>query len=132
MPRALWPLLHERPSIQVILTETRTGQSQSRLLLADTGAGTAHSDFDLILPESDCLMTGGVTGPGIVLTGAYNGSFPRYWVRVRIPMVGFDHTVFVVAVPVVPDDLDGIACFAFLNRFSYGNFGNPTLFGRER
>jgi len=51
---------------------------------------------------------------------------------VRIPTLHFDLWVRVVAVPVVPDDLDGIACFTFLNRFTYGNFGNPTLFGLER
>ncbi|MBI3412163.1 MAG: hypothetical protein HY040_27855 [Planctomycetes bacterium] len=26
---------------------------------------------------------------------------------------------------------DGIACFSFLNRFHYGNFGNPGSFGLE-
>jgi len=46
-------------------------------------------------------------------------------------MLSFDQWVLVVAVPVVPDDMDGIACFAFLNRFTYGNFGNSALFGLE-
>jgi hypothetical protein len=26
---------------------------------------------------------------------------------------------------------DGIACFRFLNRFTYGNFGDPGQFGLE-
>jgi len=131
MSRALWPLLDERPAIQVILTISRTGQTEARMLLADTGAGTAKSDFDLILPETDCLLGGGRQARSIALTGAYSGQFSRYFVRVRRPLLNFDRWVKVVAVPVVPDDLDGIACFAFLNRFTYGNFGNPTLFGLE-
>jgi len=30
MPRALWPLLHDRPSIQVLLTNAQTGHSLRR------------------------------------------------------------------------------------------------------
>ena len=37
----------------------------------------------------------------------------------------------VVAVPSVPRWFDGIACFSFLNRFTYGNFGDPARFGLE-
>jgi hypothetical protein len=29
------------------------------------------------------------------------------------------------------DCVDGIACFGFLNRFHYGNFGDSALFGLE-
>ena len=46
-------------------------------------------------------------------------------------MLSFARLVQVVGVPAVPDDLDGIACFAFLNLFTYGNFGNPNSFGLE-
>jgi hypothetical protein len=31
----------------------------------------------------------------------------------------------------VPRPFDGIACFRFLNRFTYGNFGDPNQFGLE-
>ena len=31
-----------------------------------------------------------------------------------------------------PAGFDGIACFGFLNLFTYGNFGDPALFGLER
>jgi hypothetical protein len=37
-----------------------------------------------------------------------------------------------VAVPVVPEGFQGTAGFRFLNRFDYGNFGNPAQFGLER
>jgi hypothetical protein len=30
-----------------------------------------------------------------------------------------------------PRQLQGIACFRFLNRFTYGNFGDADLFGLE-
>jgi hypothetical protein len=36
-----------------------------------------------------------------------------------------------VAVPACPEGLDGIVTFPFLNRFTYGNFGNPNQFGLE-
>jgi hypothetical protein len=28
-------------------------------------------------------------------------------------------------------DFDGLACFRFLNRFGYGNFRDPGVFGLE-
>ena len=37
----------------------------------------------------------------------------------------------VVGVPSVPPGFDGIACFPFLNRFTYGNFGDSGQFGLE-
>ena len=58
MPRILWPLRHNRPTIQVVLSPAATGQDFVRHLLADTGAGTAHSSFELILEETDCLQAG--------------------------------------------------------------------------
>jgi hypothetical protein len=45
--------------------------------------------------------------------------------------VSFDDSVPVVGVSSVPRGFDGIACFKFLRRFSYGNFGNPDGFGLE-
>lgn len=131
MPQALWPLVNDRPVIQVILTNATSNQPLARVLLADTGAGRNASQFDQILAERDCQVAGGTLQSDVVLSGAVRGVFPRYMLRVRIPMLFWDKHIRVVALPVVPDALDGIACFPFLNRFTYGNFGNPGLFGLE-
>lgn len=58
--------------------------------------------------------------------------FPStYLIRVQVPRLGFDRNVRVVGVPSLPAGFDGIACFRFLNRFTYGNFGDPSQFGLE-
>jgi hypothetical protein len=67
----------------------------------------------------------------VALGGAYVGSFPLYDLPVRLTAVGFDRPLRVVGVPSVPAGFDGIACFGFLNRFTYGNFGDPSQFGLE-
>jgi hypothetical protein len=100
-------------------------------LLADTGAGNNRSRFELILEESDCVLCGGTTSTTVRLGGAYAGEFPLYRLRVRIPQLGFDASVRVVGVPSNPESFEGIAGFRFLNRFSYGNFGNRAEFGLE-
>ena len=100
-------------------------------MLADTGAGSEISPFDLILPETDCLLCGGNPLPPVTLGGAYVGSFPTYVLFVQIPSLGFAETLRVVGVPAVRSGLDGIACFRFLNRFHYGNFGDAGVFGLE-
>jgi hypothetical protein len=117
--------------IQVFLTQSQGGQQVGRSLLADTGAGSMNSPFELLLEEQDCLLCGGITVPGVVLGGAYIGPFPRYLIRVCVPAIGFDQEVPVAGVPAGPVGFDGIACFPFLNRFSYGNFGNRGIFGLE-
>lgn len=131
MPRYVWPLLGGRPVIEVILTRTPGGQPIVRTLLADTGAGSRHAGFELILDENDCLLCGGIPSAAVILGGAYTGPFPTYIVQIRLPAAGFDHHVPAVGVPTAPSDFDGIACFRFLSRFSYGNFGNPDQFGIE-
>ena len=131
MPRAQWPLLHDRPIIQVILGLVQGGQQVARNLRADTGAGTAQSGFELLLDEHDCLLCGGIPLQGALLGGAYTGSYPVYLVQVRIPLLGFDQAVPAVGVPAGPAGFDGIACFQFLNRFTYGNFADPGQFGLE-
>jgi hypothetical protein len=65
------------------------------------------------------------------LGGAYVGSFPLYDVAVQLPALGFTKNLRVVGVLSLFAGFDGIACFSFLNRFNYGNFGNPSLFGLE-
>jgi hypothetical protein len=117
--------------VQVVLTLAPSGQQIPRILLADTGAGSRHVDFQPILDEDDCLLYGGVPHPPVNLGGAYVGSFPVYDLRVRLPALGFDEIVRAVGVPSVPAGFDGLACFAYLDRFTYGNFGNPDVFGLE-
>jgi hypothetical protein len=99
--------------------------------LADTGAGNARAGFELLLEEQDCLAAGGVPSQTVVLGGAYAGPHPVYLLRVQIPDLGFDHHLPAVGVPAAPAGFDGIACFRFLNRFEYGNFGDAGQFGLD-
>jgi hypothetical protein len=131
MPRVQWPLRRGRPCVEVVLQQQPGGHALSRFLIADTGAGSQSSRFQLILDEIDCLHCGGTPNQPVRLGGAYVGSFPTYMIRVRIPALGFDKVIRVVGVPSVPKDFDGIACFLFLNRFTYGNFGVDSQFGLE-
>jgi hypothetical protein len=66
-----------------------------------------------------------------MLGGAYTGSFPSYLLPVQLPALGFATNLRVVGVPTISAAFDGLACFSFLNRFHYGNFGNTALFGLE-
>jgi hypothetical protein len=131
MPRIDWPLRYGRPCVQVILTLAQSGQPLVRNLVADTGAGSLSARFELILDEDDCLLCGGSQALLITLGGAYVGSFPVYLLPVQLPALGVTHNLRVIGVPSVPAGFDGIACFQFLNRFHYGNFGDPGLFGLE-
>src|SRR5262245_43409246 len=131
MPRALWPLLHGRPSIRVVLTVTAGGQQTPRYLVADTGAGNKFSRVELILAESDCLLCGRDSGNRIGLGGAYTGSFPIYSLRVQVPELGFDGDVGVAGVPTTPVGFGRIASFRSLSRFTAGNFCDPGQFGLE-
>lgn len=99
--------------------------------MADTGAGNASSPFELLLDEDDCVNCGGKPTKMVSVSGAYVGSYPLYVIRIQIPLLGFDDDVPALGVPNPPKDLDGIACFRFLNRFTYGNFGNSSEFGLE-
>lgn len=131
MARRQWPLLHDRPRLEIMLALPAGGQPLPRNLLADTGAGTARSGFELVLVEQDCLNAGGIPSLPVVLRGAYSGSFPVYLVRVQLPDLRFDHHVLAAGVPTVPAGFDGIAGFRFLNRFEYGNFGDSGQFGLD-
>jgi hypothetical protein len=130
MPRVTWPLLNGRPRLSADVG--RAGRQIRALeLLADSGAGDASSRFDLILIERDCHALGGQEEAPIALTGAYPGTFPVFRLRVQVPALGFDRVLFVVGVATAPSGFDGLACFCFLNRFGYGNFGDPARFGLE-
>lgn len=131
MPRATWALRHGRPCIEIVLTLAAAGQPSPRILLADTGAGSQAGRFQLLVDEDDCLLCGGNPVRPVKLGGAYSGSFPTYSLAVQLPALGFNQIVRVVGVPSVPVGFDGIACFRFLNRFTYGNFGDPNQFGLE-
>jgi hypothetical protein len=131
MPRVQWPLHRRRTMVQVVLTVATGGHPLVRDPVADTGAGTSRSGFELLLEEKDCLVCGGIPSHPVVLGGAYTGTFSVYVVRVQLPAPGFDHHLRVVAVPACPVEFDGIACFRFLNRFTYGNFSDPGRFGLE-
>ena len=131
MPRATWPLRQGCPSIRVVLTLAAGKQPLPLFLLADTGAGSSSCGFELILEESDCLLCGGKSSTTIRLGGAITGQYPLYQLRVQVPELGFDAAVSVVGVPTNPQGCEGVAGFRFLNRFTYGNFGNPDEFGLE-
>ena len=131
MPRMQWHLWQDCPRVQVVLTVTATGQPHPRTLLADTGAGSRNAHFELILNEIDYLRCGGLPLFKRALRGAYTGLFWVYEIAVRIPAVGFAQRLPAIGVPSVPAGFDGIAGFRFLNRFTYGNFGDPDQFGLE-
>jgi hypothetical protein len=131
MPRQVWPLLHDRPSIQIVLPLAPGAQPRICQLLADTGAGTARSGIDLVLDENNCLDGQGSFLRTVRLGGSYRGSYPLCVLRVQIPALGFGHDALAVGVSRVPAGFDGLACFQFLNRFAYGNFGDPSQFGLE-
>jgi hypothetical protein len=125
----VWPLRNDRPAVEVQLQ--LAGGQQSRWFVADTGAGTRRDTFELILDEDDCLQCGGVFVHTVRLRGAYHGSFPVYVVDVSIAALNFSEPVNVVSVPNTPQGFDGIACFRFLRRFQYGNFGDPDAFALD-
>jgi hypothetical protein len=128
MPRARWPLRQWRPMVELTLPLAKG--RRRRQLLADTGAGSGASNFELILREADCQRSPDNTVLGQVQLGrAYSGWFNVYTIAVRIPRLDFADSVPVVGVAQVPDGFDGIACFKFLNRFQYGNFGDAARFG---
>jgi hypothetical protein len=132
MPRMQWPLRHGRPGVEVHLVVTATGKLFPRMRLADTGAGSRNVAFQLVLDESDCVLCGGrPLTPQTPLSGAYAGMYTMYMLPARLPALGFAQILSVVGVPTPPPNFDGIAGFGFLNRFTYGNFGDPQQFGLE-
>jgi hypothetical protein len=131
MPRMLWPLRHGRPCVEIVLALTQGGHPFPRVLLADTGAGSQTDSFELVLDEGECLVCGAFAYVSVPLGGSYAGVFPVYVLPVQVPALGFAQTVRAVGVQSVPAGFDGIACFRFLNRFTYGNFGDPGRFGLE-
>src|SRR5258708_27379278 len=99
MPREEWPLRRGRPCVQIVLTLAHGGQSYPRTLLADTGAGSQISRFELILDEDDCVLCSGNLLPPVTLGVAYTGSFPTYLLRVQILALRFALNIRVGCVP---------------------------------
>jgi len=48
--------------------------------------------------------------------------------HVELSTLTFRDKVLAAGVANTPKDFDGIACFRFLNRFTYGNFADPQSF----
>jgi hypothetical protein len=130
MPAAQWLLQNERPVIEIVLSPGG-GQKLVHCLLADTDAGSRQSVFELVIDENDCLQCGAILIDRVRLSGAYSGVFPVCLLDIRIPQLGFDEPIPVVGVSQVPRGYRGIAGFKFLNRFHYGNFGDPDSFGLD-
>jgi hypothetical protein len=95
MPLVQWPLGHDRPVVEIMLSLGVSGQEVSRSLIADTGAGTRRDVFELILDEDDCLQCGGIPIHQVRLSGAYVGLFPVYLIDVRLPAIDFDDFRFI-------------------------------------
>jgi hypothetical protein len=134
MPRVMWQLEHNRPVVKIQLAATASDPTMTLTLLADTGAGGSNAPFELILNASDCQRYMGLrSGYEVALGGAIVGAYPIYAIRIEIPMLSWSRRVQVAAVPdtACPTGFDGIACFRFLNLFTYGNFGDRRQFGLE-
>jgi hypothetical protein len=131
MARVVWPLLHDRPIIEVVLSPISGSQPFARQLIADTGAGTTQDPIELLLRESECRLCGRLLSYPVTLYGAFSGPVPVYTLRVQIPALNFDRHLRAAGVPASPAGFDGIASFRLLNRFTYGNFGDPSGFGLE-
>ena len=127
-----WPLRVEQPVVVVRLTDA-FGLPHDRTLLADTGAGHDTAPFELVLSFTDCERFGNLRPSIVGISGAIEGIFPIFKMWVEVPQLEFRRKIAVVAVPhdQLPEGLDGIAAFRFLNSFTYGNFGNSAEFGLE-
>lgn len=130
MPRAVWSLVGGRPVVQIEL-HAPEGRTETRTLLADTGAGALRSKFELVLREEDCELCGGRPSQAVNLRGAYDGAHWVYLVHVRIPIIGQNLHVRAVGAKAAPPGLDGIACYRFLSNFTFENFGVREQFGIE-
>ncbi len=131
MPAMLWTLWHDRPMVEVTAASVYDGPERVCRLIADTGAGSRNSVFELVLQEQTCISCGGIFMGHIRLGGAYSGRFPLYLVQIRMTKLNFEELVPAAGVPSAPNGFDGIAGFKFLKRFHYGNFSDPEQFGLD-
>jgi len=119
--------------IHVLLRGSSESPPEERTLLADTGAGRRRAAFGVVLSVEDRLRHASWAGSSAKLGGAVTGWFSLYPVMLEVPELEFARRASAVAVPaaLLPSGLDGIAGFAFLNQFTYGNCGDPDRFGLE-
>jgi hypothetical protein len=117
--------------VRIVLTLAGGGQQIARYLLADSGAGSMLAPCELLLQDTDYRACGARPYGTIDLKRAYPGTYDAYMVRVQIPEIGFDNVLAVAGIPNSPTGFQGLACFRFLNRFTYGNFGDPGQFGLQ-
>jgi hypothetical protein len=97
MPRVTWPLEHDRPVVHVQFIETASRHRETRLLLADTGAGGLYAPFELIVRASDCQRYLGLrSSDDVALGGAIIGTYPIYAVRVEIPALDLCMQCYIV------------------------------------
>lgn len=118
MQRITWLLHNNVPVIEVQLTDP-FGFTFFRRLLADTGAGPSNSPFELVLSQVDCQRLSTMKLGRVGLGGAIPGFFDLHAILMGIPALSFVRQVRAVAVPSIhlPDNLQGIASFRFLNSF---------------
>lgn len=133
MARVSWPLWNGQPVVALYLRDPANGVLLPRTLLADTGAGDAFTNVELILSQADGSRFGGVRINTVGAGGAVHGVFPVQRVPIEVSALGVSRLANALIVPAsqLPAGLDGFAAFGFLNAFSYGNFGDPTRFGLE-
>ncbi len=133
MPRALWPLQNGQPAVQMELQNQITGVSASRILLADTGAGSQHEPVDLVLGTEDGALFARRFQGRVVSGGAIPGHFEVFTVTIAIRDLSMVRRVNAMIVPIetLPAGFAGIATIRFLDSFTYGNFGQRGHFGLE-
>ena len=133
MPRASWPLINGQPVIEIEFEDKFNGSIITRTLLVDTGGGSALVPVDLVLSVADVTRCRSRLQSYVGSGGAIEGSFEVRSVGISIPKLNLVRRINVMVVPAetLPDGLGGIACFRFLNSFTYGNGGNPAEFVLE-
>ena len=133
MARVSWALQNGQPVVRLYLREPGTGVLLPRTLLADTGAGSSRVPIELALSENDVARFGARGTTTMISSGAIRGQFSTASVWIELPSLNLSRQVAVMTVPAsqLPQGLDGIVTYRFLNEFSFGNFGDRTTFGLE-
>ncbi len=133
MARVVWPLDAGQPVVHLYLREPGTGILLPRVLLADTGAGNSLNFTELVLSQNDGTRFGGRSLGNMGAGGAVQGVFSIRRVTIEIPALALSRSAPAMIVPAsqLPQGLDGIVTYRFLNEFSFGNFGDRTTFGLE-
>ena len=133
MPRQSWLLRDDVPVIEILLREPFSGFTQTRVLVADTGAGPRFSPFELVLGTADGKRFGMRLLRHASVGGAFRGQFPIRSVQIEIPALNVNRVADALIVPDLSEfgNFDGLAAFRFLNGFNPGNGGNPAEFALQ-